>query len=158
MSVIPPGREFIDFTIAGFDTASIRARKPLLIVFWHTTCSTCATAMPYFQRIADRIPGVQVLGICQELSVITKPHCQEQGIKFPQISDRDHGMAASRLYGPTVVPTYYLTDGSGIILASGTGWDVARIEEIFERACALTGVQTGPLITADDGVPAYKPG
>jgi thiol-disulfide isomerase/thioredoxin len=147
---------FVDFLIDGFDTAQIRQSKPLLIVIWRTGCSTCRLAMPFFDRLAAAYPDACILGVCQETRETLDAYTSANQIAFPQAADQD--LAVTRIYQVQAVPTYFLTDVSGRIVASGVSWNREGLEEISATIAAMLNAPRQVLVRDEDGVPAFKPG
>jgi thiol-disulfide isomerase/thioredoxin len=156
MGVLGVGERFRDFHLGDFDTAQARASGPLLIVFWSTGCSTSRLAIPFFDRIQSAYPGASVVGVCQEDQTTVDAYTAKEGIRFRQVSDS--GLTASRLYGVTTVPTYYLTDEHGEVLLSGTSWNRDLIQDFSDRLASELDAEPARIVLEADLVPAFKPG
>lgn len=147
------GAPFPDFRLAGFDSERVRSERPLVVVIWRIGCSTSRLAVPFFGRLARAYPDAKVIGVCQEAQAEIDAYMD---LGFEQLADLD--LNVTRQFGITVVPTYFLTDASGLVLEEGTSWDRVRLEAIGARVAAMLGQPPVTLVTDGDGVPAFKPG
>ncbi|HRF61247.1 MAG TPA: TlpA disulfide reductase family protein [Fimbriimonadaceae bacterium] len=147
---------FLDFVAGDVDTVQLRASKPLLVVAWRTGCSTCRLSMPFFDRIARRYPGATVVGLCQDDDETSRAYVREHGFEFTLAIDE--GLAATRRFELRTVPTYWLVGAGGDVLIAGESWDAGKVEAIGARLAEMLGQTPEPIVTPDDGVPAFKPG
>ncbi|MCH8980010.1 MAG: TlpA family protein disulfide reductase [Armatimonadetes bacterium] len=158
MADLALGSQAPDFVSQGVDTARLRSEAPLVVVIWRTGCSTCRLAIPYYQRLQEKFPEANVVGVCQETKDVTADYCRQNGLTFKQVADEDDGLPVSRLFGPEAVPSYVLTDESGRVLAGGEGWSADALNSIGSQIGAALGVERGDVVPAGEPVPRLKPG
>lgn len=129
--------------IPGLDLGSDAA----LIVFFETDCPTCRLAVPYLNKLAR---GARVIGISQDDQAATNQFTQQLATAFPV--QRDSGLALSRRFDLTFVPSLFLIDHNGRVLRSHFGFDKAVLNEI------ATQMRCPPVAEDFDGAPQSKPG
>jgi len=150
------GHAFPDFVLEGFSSAAERRTRPLLVLTWKTSCPTCRLTVPYFDRIQTRVPEASVIGVCQETRREVEAYVDQHGLTVRHLADAE--LLVSKRLRVEYVPTYYLTDATGTVLAEGTGWHRERIERIVALLCEAAGKPYEPLVSDADGMPAFKPG
>src|SRR5271163_3221396 len=129
--------------IPGLDLGSDAA----LIVFFETDCPTCRLAVPYLNKL---VRGARVIGISQDDQAATNQFRQQLATAFPV--QRDFGLALSRSFDLTFVPSLFLIDRNGRVLRSHFGFDKSVLNEIAaQMGCA-------PVAEKFDGAPQSKPG
>ncbi len=156
MAIPAQGAQFPDFELDGFDSKTARAEKPLLLVLWKTGCSTSRITVPFFDRIQDAYPGATVIGVAQENRQDLDAYVENNGLELRHLADAE--LKVSRQYGLETVPSYLLTDSSGIVLANGVGWDRKRIESISDRLATMLGVSPRAIVTEEDRMADFTPG
>lgn len=130
---------------------------PALLVFFETDCPTCHLALPFLNRLAQRMGDrVQFIGISQDGDVPTRELIRSMPIDFPVGVDKR--LAVTKKYQPAAVPTVVLIDARGRILQTMTAFDKAEMNSIAGEMCDIVGVPPVLLIRRDDGVPDAKPG
>lgn len=129
--------------IPGLDLGSDAA----LIVFFETDCPTCRLAVPYLNKLAR---GARVIGISQDDQAATNQFTQQLATAFPV--QRDSGLALSRRFDLTFVPSLFLIDHNRRVLRSHFGFDKAVLNEI------ATQMRCPPVAEDFDGAPQSKPG
>ncbi len=94
--------------------------KYLFVDFWSTRCGPCVNEMPFIRKVQDRYVGKDfaILGISlnrdiKELKEFVQD--KERGLKYPQIWDETGKLG--RKYGIRFIPTNFLLDGEGKIIA-----------------------------------------
>jgi cytochrome c biogenesis protein CcmG/thiol:disulfide interchange protein DsbE len=100
--------------------ASLRGR-PVVLEFWADWCSVCLRDMPEMDRWAAAHPQVTVLAIHQggdPQSV--REFLRAKGHSHPTFLVDEHHMA-SRAYKIDALPTYFVLDGQGKIVAARVG-------------------------------------
>lgn len=153
---IPSGATFTDFELDGFNSAEHRRDRSLVIFVWRSGCPTCRLALPFFDRLAARFPGADVVGISQDDAESTRLYCEEHGIGMRQLVDAD--LRVTRSLSLQSVPFFGLVQADGALVESGYAWDVARLEAIAKLLSSGAGEPYQPLVTDADHVPAFKPG
>jgi len=132
--------------------------RPVLLVFFKTTCATCDLTFPYLNRLREAYPvGWQLWAISQDPADRAVPYAQQQGISYPVLIDAPE-FVASRLYDPPATPTLFLTGESGRIEYSTYGFAKDDINEIALRLAEHLAEQPNVIAPASDGNPAFKPG
>ena len=88
--------------------------------FFKVTCPTCQYAFPFLERIYQKIKttGIPFWGIVQDPMDRGKDFARQYGNTFPFLID-DNPYLTSKIYGISIVPTWYLVDGSLKVLAIG---------------------------------------
>lgn len=118
-----------------------------LIVFFETDCPTCRLAVPYLNKLAL---GARVIGISQDDQATTKQFTQQLATVFPV--QQDSGLALSRSFDLTFVPSLFLLGPGGRVLRSHFGFDKSVLNAIaVQMGCA-------PVAEEFDGAPQNKPG
>lgn len=122
-----PGVKFPDFQETGLDgkPISISAHRGMLVLvdFWATWCGPCLAELPNVLRLyaTHRKDGFQVVGISLDKDKATvQAFLQENSMRWPQYFD---GLAwdnkLARRYGVESIPSTYLLDTNGVIIAHG---------------------------------------
>ena len=131
----------------------------LLAVFFKVGCGTCKFSAPYFEKIHQAYggkPGFRMLGVSQDTPDETQAFMEEHGATFPNFYDTDHWASAD--YGLTNVPTWFLIDELGGILASNTGFCRADLNTLSKTIAGQLGEEAVVVSPGDDGAPELKPG
>ena len=152
--MLEPGRIAPEFSlrdIAG-ERRSLRdglKRGPVLAVFFKISCPTCQFTLPFLERLK---PNVAVIGISQDDADATKEFLDHFKLTFPVVIDpkKEH-YAVSGAYHLTNVPSMFLIEKDGKVSWSLHGFHRGDLEELAGRLDAV-------LFTANDKVPAMKPG
>lgn len=122
---------------------------PELLAFFKWGCETSELAMPWVQRLADALPGLQVRGIAQETPEDARALAAELGLRIPVEADPEP-YNLSRRHDLHVVPTLVLGDHRL------EGWNRQGFEGLVAHAARLLG-QDPPTVVEGD-VPAFRPG
>ncbi len=134
-------------------TAEAWSEGEALFLVGHRNCKTTRETLPYFDRIHRRAGGGRAVRlVLQDDPDTARTLVSTMGLAVPVRLEADPYPLAESL-GLLTVPTLFLVDGSGRI---------AHVTEAFNRAeleilAARMGVD-GPLFTAEDKTPAFKPG
>ncbi|MBN2494702.1 MAG: TlpA family protein disulfide reductase [Deltaproteobacteria bacterium] len=92
-----------------------------LLVFWAEWCKRCVEEMPELERLAAQRPGLAVLAVHQGGRVeALRAFLADKGWAHVRFAV-DGRLAASRSYRVDVVPTFFLVDPEGRILARRAG-------------------------------------
>ncbi len=124
-----------------------------LFLIGHRNCKTTRDTLPYFDRIHRRSrDGPAVRLVLQDDVDTARALVTTMGLAVPVRLEADPYPVAAAL-DLAAVPTLFLVDREG---------KISRVSEAFNRAelealAAAMGVE-GPLFSADDRAPSFKPG
>jgi cytochrome c biogenesis protein CcmG/thiol:disulfide interchange protein DsbE len=112
--------------------------RPLVVNFWASWCVPCRKEMPALERVSERLAGrVAFVGINHQDGKTSAIEFQNKvGVRYPSGSD-PAGKVGTR-YGVVGLPTTFLVDGSGRIVARKLG-EVTEDElvDLIDRAFAI---------------------
>jgi peroxiredoxin len=139
---LQPGSELPDIALPGADEKVIHLKdvrgKLTLIDFWASWCKPCRAENPNVVATYKKFKnqGFEVVGISldknrdQWLAAI-----QDDGLNWTQMSDlRAWGSAACKTYNVTSIPTNFLIDENGVILAKNLRGEAlpAKVGELLK--------------------------
>ena len=168
MKQLPVGATAPDFTLQALNGQVFRLSeqiqdRPVVLAFFKVSCPTCQFTFPYLQKIYGHHPATlrassrltqergssfRICGISQDEIDETQAFAEKFGIKFEILID-EHPYAVSAAYGFEYVPAIFVVGGDGKIRLSDYGFSKATLSEIAKPQ---------QLFTADDGIPATRPG
>jgi len=124
--------------------ATLRERRgrPVLVLFWGTTCAHCLAEMPAVVRFVDRHrdSGLDLLPVCvdeTDVAVIRDVAGPNAGGR-PLYLDPDG--SARLVYDVQSLPSYALIDRSGRLVARGQGgrdWSDPALDDLVRRGLAM---------------------
>lgn len=161
MSTRTVGQAAPAFSLKGLDGKSFTLYKDdarmTLVVFFKTTCPTCAMAFPYIEKIhrAYCNAGLAVWGISQHDRTRSADFATKYASTFPILIDDD--WRVSKQYDPDYVPTSFLIDADGRISECVVAFKKAELNRISQIVAARLGV-AAVTIAAEDTNPPFKPG
>ena len=165
MPAIQAGKVAPDFTLPSVDGQQVSlkellSRGSVLAAFFKISCPVCQFAFPYIERIyqASGKRNVSIIGISQNNQKDTAAFMKEFGITFPVLLDDHTSYPVSNAYGLTNVPSLFWIAQDGEIEISSVGWIRKEIEQINEKASAITGTRLKPVIEAGEIVPEFRAG
>ena len=133
-----PGPSGVPLRLADF-----RGRV-VLLNFWATWCPPCIAEMPSMERLHQSLQerGLVVLAVSVDTEGVAKvtPFLQRLGLTFSVALD-PHG-AVSRKYGAADLPSSFLIDRQGRVVAAATGrrdWFSASARSYVEELLAADG-------------------
>ncbi len=134
-------------------------RGPALLVFVKEDCPTCEYTLPLVDRIYQNYPGSKgsIVVIAQEGVFAALKMVQDWGIHMPVLLDQDP-FAVSEEYGVVFVPTFFSVGQDGKIEGSFESFAREELKAINEEIARFSGVTPIPFFTAQEGVPAFRPG
>src|SRR5215510_6884736 len=155
MSQLSIGKHAPDFVLTDVNGRTHRLgdaleRGPVALVFYKSACPTCQFSFPYIQKmfldLRDR-PDWTLWGISEDDVAETRQFAEEHGITFDLLID-EYPYDVSAAYGLEFVPAIFLIQPDGKIAVSDYGFNKAGLNRIagFE------------FFTANDGLPAFRPG
>ncbi len=148
-----PSVELQDVEGALHPLAEAWARGPALVVLGHRNCKTTRETLAFVDRIhARRADGATVLAVLQDDAETARSLREQLRLTLPLRLEPDPYPLSAAL-DLTTVPTLFLIAQDG---------SIERVSEALRRADleafgARLGV-AGELFTAEDRVPALKPG
>ncbi|MCL2722079.1 MAG: TlpA family protein disulfide reductase [Treponema sp.] len=129
-----------DFTLpllGGDDiTLSDFKGKVVILNFWATWCPPCREEMPSMEVLYRlfKNEGLEMLAVnLGEADRIVQQFIQDNGYTFPIPMDR--GNRVGTIYGVSAIPTSFIIDREGMIIARIVGsiyWDTPQIFKAFE--------------------------
>ncbi len=126
---------------------------PALVVLGHRNCKTTRETLPLVERIhARRGTGVTVVAVLQDDADTARTLRGELRLSMPIRLEADPYPVAAALQ-VTTVPTLFLVSAGGQIDAVSEALRRADLESFAAQLGVL-----GPLFSAEDKVPALKPG
>ena len=141
-----PDFDLPDLTGLSTRLSSMRRDAPLLVVFFKVSCPTCQLAMPFLDRLGDRM-----LAISQDGAQATQAFRERFALSGRVLLDPPGSYPASNAYRITNVPSLFLIEPDGIISHASHGFDRREYEELAKRL----GVA---LFRDGERPPDFKPG
>lgn len=119
----------VDFTVTDMDgndvTLSSFYGKPIVLTFWASWCSNCASQMPDFQSVYDDYGEdvvffmVNVTDGSKETIESAQAYITKNGYTLPFYFDES--LEAAIAYGANAIPVTYIIDKDGYLIARGQG-------------------------------------
>ncbi len=136
-----------DFTLTALDgsrtSLSSFKGKVVLLSFWATWCGPCKQELPSMQALYQKMKakGLEVVGVdlAEEKQLVSR-FVKTNGLSFPILLDSDVSVGSA--WGASSIPTNYLLDRSGRVIARVVGfdgrvWTSADKVSLFEQILAL---------------------
>ena len=160
-----------DFTVTTMDgnafklSEVLKEKDAVVINFWYTTCSWCATEFPYmdsaYQKYSDDIEIIAVNPYTNDTNEAIKLFIGDYGLTFPVARDTA-GLATS--FGVTSYPTSVFIDRYGVICMIEPGAIVSEkpflyifdhfTGDDYEQKLIRTSEDLIPVITPTEKMPA----
>ncbi|MEA2684830.1 MAG: hypothetical protein QOE93_25 [Actinomycetota bacterium] len=143
------------FTLPDIDTAAPvsdpwrTSSEPTVLAFFKATCPVCQMAAPMVTAMAEG--GATVVAIGEDPAPTLVTYRDRWGQTVPTLSEPPP-YRVSGVYGLISVPSLFLVDSEGALLASVRGWD----RDEWNRVAVAAGGR--PVSAAGDGLPAFRPG
>jgi peroxiredoxin len=136
-----------------------RAKGPVLVAFWKSTCGTCHLAFPYLQRLAQAYSRDRwtLLGVSQDGVEQSARFAEQHGLTFPTLIEGE-GWTVSKAYDPEATPTLFFIDREGKIEMTSVGFDKSELNQLSRRIANHVGAEYRVIADAADGNPPFKPG
>ena len=134
----------IDFELKDLDGNNIKLSsikgKVVLLNFWATWCPPCRAEMPSMQKLYDKFKdkGLELLAVnLQEDLQVVKDFADNSGFTFPILLDSNGEVGG--IYGARSIPTTYIIDKKGNVIAGAVGgkdWYSPEVIKFFEKLLA----------------------
>jgi len=138
------GTEIVDFELQDLSGATRRLSdfrgKVVFLNFWATWCGPCRFEMPSMEKLYRRLKdeGLEILAVnLQEDRSSVEQFVDEYGLSFPVLLDTTGRIGAT--YGARSIPTTYIVDREGFVIAGTIGtreWDTEEYIRFFEKLLA----------------------
>jgi peroxiredoxin len=165
MPALTTGKTAPDFTLPTVDGKQFSLREalthgPVVAAFFKISCPTCQYAFPFLQRIyeAHGNSRITVVGISQNEKKDTAAFMKQFGVTFPVLLDDTSTYPVSNEYGLTNVPSVFWIAEDGEIEISSVGWVRKEMEEINQRASAISDAAPKSLFARDEQVADFRAG
>jgi len=130
-----------DFAVPGLDGKELRLSdfrgKAVLLNFWATWCPPCREEMPFLENFykahqAEGLVLVAVNVMQRDSRESVAKYAADMGLTFP--IGLDESYAAGQKYGVRFLPTSYLIDRQGMIVATKVGaFTKQELESYWEK-------------------------
>jgi peroxiredoxin len=139
-----------DLTGRPTGTADARRKGMLVLAFFKADSPASEQVLPVLQKLSDayRETGkLTVIGVSLDDAEAARAVADRNGLKFPILVDYElyHAM----IYGLTVVPAIFLTDGSGQVLKKVTGFRPEALNDISARVAKFAEVEPVVLVGSE---------
>jgi thiol-disulfide isomerase/thioredoxin len=146
MGLQPPKQrvESIDFELQDLSGATRRLSdfngKVVFLNFWATWCGPCRFEMPSMEKLYQRFKakGLEIVAVnLQEDRDSVEHFVEEYELSFSVLLDTTGRIGAT--YGARSIPTTYIVDRDGSVLAGTIGtreWDTEEYIRLFEKLLA----------------------
>jgi thiol-disulfide isomerase/thioredoxin len=151
MAKVPP-KAASDFTLLDTDGQQVSLQqyrgKVVFLNFWATWCIPCREEMPALERLhqAYQAQDLAIISIdLKEGADQVKAFFQKHGLSFPSLLDPNG--TVFRDYLVAGMPTTYLIDRNGTLLARGVGgrdWTRAEAQQLIQELLKPTPVVRQP--------------
>ena len=131
----------VDFELKDLDGNNVALSsyngKTVLLSFWATWCSPCREEMDSMQLLYEKYNslGFEIIAVnLQESRDIVNSYIEKNGYTFKVLLDT-HG-TSWQSYGTNGIPTNYIIDSDGMVLArtiGGRDWFEEEIIELFNK-------------------------
>jgi peroxiredoxin len=136
-----PADDFSLASLAGAKAALSDYRgKVVFLNFWATWCPPCRSEMPSMERLHAKLQrsGLEILAVdLQETNETVKKFVKDNALTFTVLLDPNGAVGGA--WGAQSIPTTYLIDREGDILARAIGareWDSPEMIALFEAILA----------------------
>ena len=132
------------FSLAGLHSGTVTSDdlrgEPVVINVWASWCPPCREEAPTLSRLAAEFDGagVHFLGVVKDdVAANARAFVAEANLDFPHVIDDG---SFDRTYGVQVLPTTYVVDANGGLVAVHTGpISEARLRVLIAEAQVIVG-------------------
>jgi len=135
------GTEIVDFELLDLSGATRSLSdfrgKVVFLNFWATWCGPCRFEMPSMEILYQELnsSGLEIVAVnLQEDRESVQSFVDEYGLSFSVLLDTTGRVGAT--YGARSIPTTYIVDRDGFVIAGTIGtreWDAQEYIRFFER-------------------------
>lgn len=158
---LQPGRVASAMSLERVDGGKIAVppkARPSLVVFFRHDCPTSRFAMPFVDRLRERIEAAgaptEVIGVAQDSPEIAADFVDELGLRLTVACESDPWPLSSA-FCVRFVPTLFLLGPDRAVKRTIEGFVRADYEALLVEAGGGDGE---PLFRQNDEVPDFKPG
>lgn len=137
--------EVLDFDLLTLEGKTVKLSsfrgKVFLLNFWATWCGPCREEIPTMIKLYEKLSGqgfeIVAISVMEDASTVST-YVRNARMKFPVLLDAD-GEAAGG-YGARAIPTTYVVDHRGYVIAGINGaiaWNTPAMEEYLRALLAL---------------------
>ncbi|MBA7538835.1 Thiol-disulfide oxidoreductase ResA [subsurface metagenome] len=111
--------------------------KVIFLNFWATWCPPCRAEMPSMEELYNRFASrdFEIVAVdLQEKNKQVSKFVNDNGLTFKILLDKTGNIGAA--YGARSIPTTYIIDRDGSVLArtlGGREWDTEEVFDLFEK-------------------------
>lgn len=116
----------------------VDGNKLILLDFWASWCAPCRNEIPYMKEAYEKYhsKGFEIVSLSVDEEVEAwKEALEEEGMAWPQLYNSESGEGTpAYLYAVTMIPTSFLIDGEGTIIARNLRGEEyeATLEDYFK--------------------------
>jgi len=131
----------LDFELEDLDgnliSLSSMRGKVVFLNFWATWCPPCRAEMPSMEELYNRFASrdFEIVAVdLQEKNKQVRKFVDDNGLTFKILLDKNGSTGTA--YGARSIPTTYIIDRDGSVLArtlGGREWDTAEVFDLFEK-------------------------
>lgn len=119
----------------------LRARGPVVLDFWSTTCAPCIKLLPHLEALSKEFEGkATVVGICEDTpkTVSRVPQfVRGRRLTFPILLDTDNSVM--RKYKVSDLPYTCIVDTAGMVVYSHMKYTPGDERALRQKLLELTG-------------------
>ncbi len=136
-----------DFTLDALDGSRLSLSslkgKVVFLSFWATWCGPCKEELPSIQALYQKLSGKGFVVLAVDLGegkAKVEQFVKANHLTFPVLLDGDAAVGSS--YGASSIPTNYLIDRSGRIIArvvgfDGVEWTTSQRVDLFNKILGM---------------------